>query len=64
MIPVLLGAMILTPYIVTSVVLRVVRKVEAERILEDEASRSPASSSDTSSRSHIDPAAGSAPVRA
>ena len=64
MIPILLGAMILTPYIVTTVVLRVVRKAEADRILEDEASRSLAGASDPSSRSHVGPAAGSAPVRA
>jgi hypothetical protein len=35
MIPLLLGAMILTPYIVTTVVLRVIRKAEAERQLEE-----------------------------
>jgi hypothetical protein len=33
--PLLLGAMILTPYLVTTVVLRVFRKVEAERTLEE-----------------------------
>ena len=35
MIPLLLGAMILTPYLVTTVVLRVIRKAEAERQLEE-----------------------------
>ncbi len=35
MIPLLLGAMILTPYLVTTVVLRIIRKAEAERELED-----------------------------
>jgi hypothetical protein len=35
MIPILLGAMILTPYLVATVVLRIVRKAEAERQLED-----------------------------
>jgi hypothetical protein len=35
MIPILLGAMILTPYLVATVVLRVVRKAEAERRIED-----------------------------
>ena len=36
MIPILLGAMILTPYLVTTVVLRVVRKAQAaERAFED-----------------------------
>jgi hypothetical protein len=33
--PLLLGGMILTPYLVTTVVLRVFRKVEAERALEE-----------------------------
>ena len=35
MIPLLLGAMILTPYLVATAVLRIVRKAEAERQLED-----------------------------
>jgi hypothetical protein len=35
MIPLLLGAMILTPYLVATVVLRIVRKAEAERQLEE-----------------------------
>jgi hypothetical protein len=34
-IPILLGAMILTPYLVATVVLRIVRKAEAERLAED-----------------------------
>ncbi|HMJ54136.1 MAG TPA: hypothetical protein VK540_18775 [Polyangiaceae bacterium] len=59
MIPLLLGAMILTPYVVSTVVLRIVRKAEAERALEDQAA-----SADTSSRSHVDPAADTAPARA
>jgi hypothetical protein len=33
--PLLLGAMILTPYLVTTVVLRIFRKVEAERAREE-----------------------------
>jgi hypothetical protein len=60
MIPLLLGAMILTPYVVSTVVLRIVRKAEAERALEDQAATAP----DTSSRSHVDPAADTAPARA
>jgi hypothetical protein len=36
MIPLLLGAMILTPYLVATVVLRIIRKEEAERLLEDQ----------------------------
>jgi hypothetical protein len=59
MIPILLGAMILTPYIVSTVVLRIVRKAEAERAREDQA----ASAGGTSSRSHVDPA-NTAPARA
>jgi hypothetical protein len=35
MIPLLLGAMILTPYLVSTVVLRIVRKAEAEQKLEE-----------------------------
>ena len=34
-IPILLGSMMLTPYVVATVVLRVVRKAEAERALEE-----------------------------
>jgi hypothetical protein len=64
LIPFLIGAMILTPYVVSTVVLRIVRKAEAERALEDEAALSVASVSDTSSRSHLDPASGPAPARA
>jgi hypothetical protein len=41
MIPLLLGAMILTPYLVTTVVLRVIRKAEAERQSEDPAFADP-----------------------
>ena len=63
LIPLLLGAMILTPYIISTVVLRIVRKAEAERALEDESARSFATTSDTSS-SHVDPAADTAPARA
>ena len=37
MIPLLLGAFILTPYLVATVVLRIIRKAEAERRLEDRA---------------------------
>lgn len=36
MIPIILGAMILTPYVVTTVVLRVIRKAEAERAREEQ----------------------------
>jgi hypothetical protein len=43
MIPLVLGAMILTPYVVTSVVLRVIRKAEAERAREEEAAAERAS---------------------
>lgn len=60
MIPLLLGAMILTPYVVTTVVMRVIRKAEAARALED---REASASSSTSHRSHADPAGG-APARA
>ena len=62
LIPLLLGGMILTPYIVSTVVLRIIRKAEAERALEDEAARSFATTSETSS-SHVDPA-DTAPARA
>jgi hypothetical protein len=41
-IPLLLGAMILTPYLVATVVMRIVRKAEAERLLEDDPWKSPA----------------------
>jgi hypothetical protein len=61
MIPLLLGAMILTPYIVSTVVLRIVRKAEAERALEDQGAAR--TTSDTSS-SHVDPAADTSPARA
>jgi hypothetical protein len=64
LIPFLIGAMILTPYVVSTVVLRIVRKADAERALEDESARSMAPASDTSSRSHLDPASGPAPARA
>jgi len=37
-VPLLLGAMILTPYLVATAVLRIVRKAEAEQKLEDQAS--------------------------
>ena len=37
LIPLLLGAMILTPYVVATVVLRIVRRAEAERRREDAA---------------------------
>jgi hypothetical protein len=36
LIPLILGAMVLTPYVVTTVVLRVVRKAEAERAAEEQ----------------------------
>jgi hypothetical protein len=62
MIPLLLGAMILTPYIVGTVVIRIVRKAEAARALEDEAARSTTSSQ--SSSHYVDPAGDSAPARA
>jgi hypothetical protein len=61
MIPILLGAMILTPYVVSTVVLRIIRKAEAERAREDEVLRSLAKAH-TSSRSHAEPAANTAPV--
>ncbi len=53
MIPLLLGGMILTPYIVSTVVLRIVRKGEAERALEDQAAF--ATATDKSGPSHLDP---------
>jgi hypothetical protein len=60
MIPILLGAMILTPYVVSTVVLRIIRKAEAERAREDEAMR--AVKTHSSHRSHAEPAANTAPV--
>jgi hypothetical protein len=57
LIPFLLGAMILTPYIVSTVVLRIVRKAEADRVLEDQAAAA-------SNPSHANPAADTAPARA
>jgi len=36
LIPLLLGAMILTPYVVATVVLRIVRRAEAERAQEEQ----------------------------
>jgi hypothetical protein len=62
MIPILLGAMILTPYVVSTVVLRIIRKAEAERALEDQVASK--ATSDASHRSHADPAASTAPARA
>jgi len=41
MIPLLLGAMILTPYLIATVVLRIVRKAEDERLPEDDPWKSP-----------------------
>jgi len=64
MIPLLVGAMILTPYVVSTVVLRIVRKAEAERAREDEAANAPADLSRASSLSHAAPAGDNAPVRA
>ena len=62
MIPLLLGAMILTPYIVGTVVLRIVRKGEAAGAVDDQTASG--ATSDTSHRSHADPAVGTAPARA
>ena len=42
MVPIVLGAMILTPYVVTTVVLRVIRKAEAERAREEQQAASAA----------------------
>jgi len=64
MIPLLVGAMILTPYVVSTVVLRIVRKAEAERAREDEAANASADLSRASSLSHAAPAGDNAPVRA
>jgi hypothetical protein len=63
MIPVLLGMMILTPYVVGTVVLRIFRKAEAERAREDEAARTHLDSSRASNVSHRGPA-DNAPARA
>jgi len=60
MIPLLLGAMILTPYVVSTVVLRIVRKAEAERAREDQASAAAIRNSST----HVDGVGGKAPARA
>ena len=64
MIPLLLGAMILTPYVIGTVVLRIFRKAEAERAREDESARAYADPSHGSSLSHAAPAGDNAPVRA
>lgn len=61
LIPILLGAMILTPYVVSTVVLRIVRKAEAERSLEDQAAHRATAGT---SHSHVDRAADAAPARA
>jgi hypothetical protein len=61
MIPILLGAFILTPYVVSTVVLRIIRKAEAERAHEEDAMRSLARAH-TSNRPHAEPAANTAPV--
>jgi hypothetical protein len=45
MIPLLLGAMILTPYVVATFVLRIVRQAEAERQLDDGSWQPPAGDS-------------------
>lgn len=61
----LLGAMILTPYVVASAVLFIVRKGEAERALEDASSQSHATVSGAGKRSHQESApTGGAPARA
>ena len=60
LIPLLLGGMILTPYIVSTVVLRIIRKGEADRALEDQA----ATAAEAGSPSHVNPAADTAPARA
>jgi hypothetical protein len=41
MVPILLAGMILTPYLVTTVVLRIVRQAEAERAQEEKAAGEP-----------------------
>ena len=63
LIPFLLGAMILTPYVVSTVVVRIFRKAEAARAREDEMARS-IGVSETSNPSHAQSAAGTAPARA
>jgi hypothetical protein len=63
MIPLLLGAMILTPYVVTTVVLRIIRKAEAERASEDASARGAVDASHASSFSDAGPA-NTAPGRA
>jgi len=61
--PLLLGGMILTPYLVTTVVLRIVRRGEAERRLE-EAALARAAASANGGRSHHEAApAGGVPAR-
>jgi hypothetical protein len=63
MIPLLIGAFILTPYVIGTVVLRIVRKVEAERAREDEAARAHVDASRANRFSDAAPA-DNAPVRA
>jgi hypothetical protein len=63
MIPLLIGAFILTPYVIGTVVLRIFRKVEAERAREDEAARAHVDASQASRFSNAAPADNS-PVRA
>jgi hypothetical protein len=60
-IPILLGAMILTPYIVSTVVLRIIRKAEAERAIEESAATVTATDR---KQSHGSGAGGTAPARA
>jgi hypothetical protein len=59
-IPLLLGAMILTPYLVATVVMRIVRKAEAERLLEDAPWKSPTGGAPWKSPTGGAPATGSA----
>lgn len=61
MIPILLGAMILTPYIVSTVVLRIIRKAEAERAREE---RAAIAAPTERKQSHVEGAGGTAPARA
>jgi hypothetical protein len=61
MIPILLGAFILTPYVVSTVVLRIIRKAESERAREEETMRRVAKTP-TSNQAHAEPAANIAPV--
>jgi hypothetical protein len=63
MIPILLGAMIMTPYIIGTVVVRIFRKAEAERARED-AAHAAAEASHASHLSHASPAGNTAPGRA